>query len=203
MTAVPALMPIPDGGHALGLQREEDPRAVLGHHVPVIPTMRHQGRGAHRSQIEQVVALGPERVPITALAVLLGEHELVAHIGIAPLAAHRIARVNEVIEHIDVFTDVATRVPHQTVAAVVVVVRRVGRDWDDRFQAFHTGGRCGQRQRAVVRGADHADLAGAPCGAHLVTAHGRGVALGATAQPIDHGLGCQRFVVATDGRATI
>ena len=85
----------------------------------------------------------------------------------------------------------AARVPHQAVRAIVVPVRGVGRHGNDRRQSLDAGGRRRHGDGAVVGGADHADLAGRPGGAHFVGPGGRGVPLGATVEPIDHRLGCQ------------
>ena len=74
-----------------------------------------------------------------------------------------------------------------------MVVRGIRRDGNDGLEAFHSGGRRGERDGAVVRRADHADLAGRPGGLDLLISIGGGESLRAPAEPVDDRLGSQDF----------
>ena len=126
-TAVAALMIVDLDGDAAGFQGLGDAVAVLGHHVPVVEGVCHEGGGADAVDVVEVVAAGPEVVVVAGGAVELGVH-LVAHVGDAVVAHVGVAAEDEVEEDVDVLAGVSAGGAHEAVRAVVVVVRRVGRD---------------------------------------------------------------------------
>ena len=190
-------------GDSLGLDRLVDAHAVLRHHVPVVERMGHEHGALQRLQLVPVVAPGPELVQVTRDAVHVHAHLLITDIAVTRLPVRRIAAVDEVVEDVDVLAHPAARVANQAVGAVVVVVGRVRCDGDDRLEPLDPGGGCRERERAVVGGARHADLAGGPEGLDELLAVRRGVAEGAPAEPVDHRLGREGLVLAADGRAAL
>ena len=201
-TAVAALVIVDLDWHVARLERFGDAVAVLGHHVPVVEGVGHEGGRAHAVDVVEVVATRPEVVVVAGGAVEFGVH-LVAHGRDAAVAHLGVAAEDEVEEDVDVLAGVSAGRPHQPVRAVVVVVRRVRGDGDDRLEALDARGRGGQRQGAVVGGAGHADLAVGPVGLDLFGAVDGGEGAGATVQPVDHGLGRERLVLAADGGAAL
>ena len=111
--------------------------------------------------------------------------------------------MNKVVQHIDVFTHVATWVTDQAVGAIVVVVRSVRCHRDDAFQSIDAGGRCRERQGSVVRRPNHADFASAPRGDHAFVSIDRSVPFRTAIQPIDHRFRGQRFIDSSNGRAAL
>ena len=201
-TAVAALVIVDLDGDAARLQSLGDAVAVLGHHVPVVEGVGHEGGRADAADVVEVVAAGPKVVVVAGGAVEFGVH-LVAHVGNAVVAHLGVAAEDEVEEDVDVLAGVAAGGADEAVRAVVVVVRRVGGDGDDRFEALDTGGGGGQREGAVVGGAGHADLAVGPVGLDLFCAVDGGEPAGASVQPVDDGLGRERLVGPADGGAPL
>ena len=189
--------------HAPVGQRGHDPVAVLGHHVPVVESVRHERGSAHAIDVVEVVAARPEVVVVPGGAVEARLHEVAAHGLVAVVAALHRAAVDEVVEDVDVLAGIAARRPHQPMRPVVVVVRRVGGHRDDGLEPLHPRGGGGERQGAVVGGSDHAHAAGGPVGAHLLPALDLGEAARAPVEPVDHRLRGQRLVLAAYGGAAL
>ncbi len=181
--------------------RVADPHAVLRHDVPIVERMGHQHRATDPAREPQQVAVRPELVVVARHAILARRHLAVAVQAVADRAGLGIAAMDEVVEGVDVLSKVPTRVTHQSMGTVVVVVRRVRSDGHDRLEALDPGGGRRHRNRAVVGRADHADLAGAPRGPDLLRAVDGRVALRAAVQPVDHSLGRQPLRRAPHGGA--
>ena len=165
--------------------------------------MGEERRNLHAAELQPVVACLPEIVPVAGGPVHAREQLAPEDVLVRPVALGGVAAVDELVEHIHVLAHVAAGMAHEAVGAVVAVVRGVGRDGNDRREAFDARGRRRQAERAVVRGADHADLAGRPRGLDLVAALARGVALRAAVEPVDDGLGRERLVGTAAGRRSI
>src|SRR5690606_5563193 len=115
----------------------------------------------------------------------------------------RVTALHEVVQHVHVLTGIPARIAHEAIAAVVAVVRVVGCHGNDGLEAFHASGGGGDGQRAVVRGAGHAHLAGGPRGLHFVGAIDGGESPRAAVQPVDDGLGGECLIAATHGNAAL
>ena len=187
----------------LALERLGDPDAVLGDDVPVVERVRHERRGLDVRELVELVAAGPEVVVVAGGPVLADLHEALADRVDAVLPPRRVAAVDVVEQVVDVLADPAAGVPDHPVRAVVVVVGGVRRDRDDRLEALDAGRRGGDRQRAVVRRAGHADLARRPVGRDLGGAVDRRVALRPPVEPVDDRLGAVILVRAADRRAAL
>jgi len=180
------------------LQRVADAHAVLGHHVPVVERMRHEHGRLHVAHKGQQVARDPECVVVAGAAIAAFDELAIAIDLVADGAAHRVAAVDEVVQEVDVLSEPSPRVPHQTVGTVVVVIRRVGCDGDDRFEPGNSSRGCGEGNGPVVRRARHADLAGSPGGFHFFCAIGCRETFCAAVQPVDDGLGREPLGRAAD-----
>ncbi len=121
------------GQALLLLQSLVDPHAVLGHHVPVVEGVRHQGRGLQRPQLIDVITPEPEVVVVAGDPVKILRHLLVADVLVAVFTLHRLSGVDEIVEHIDVLSHVTTRVADESIGAIVVIVGGIRCDRDDRL----------------------------------------------------------------------
>ncbi len=154
--------------------------------------MAHQDSTLQLVHLVQIIAACPEIVVVARLTITMRCVQLVTDFTVTILALLLILlRVDEVVQHVDVFAHVTARVTNQTVRAVVVVVRSVGSHRDDAFQPVYSCCRRSQWQCPLVGCSRHSDLASTPRGFHFFVAiHGL-EPLGAAIQPIDHSLGCQ------------
>ena len=142
-----------------------------------------------------VIAIVPELRVLAGLVAVVGGHLVETPVAVdvfGTLAGDVSGQVRRVVVR-----------ERQPLIARVVVPRTDRGDRDDRLEALHSRRGNAVGERAVVRLADHADLAVGPAGTHLLTVPVDGS--GAPVQPVDHRLhrqdvGVGAFVGAS-GRA--
>ena len=107
--------------------------AVFWHHVPVVKSMRHQHGRFDRIELVKVIATGPKIVVVAGNSIHILGIQLVADFSVATVSHLWIAAMNKIVQHVDIFAHVATRVTDQTVTTVVVVIRSIRRNRNDRL----------------------------------------------------------------------
>ena len=176
-----------------------NPHAVLGHDVPIVERMGHEGGCPHGAQMIQIIPASPKIVVVPMGSIHALGHFRIADGLIAVAGSIRIATVNKIIETVDILTNVSSRVANQSVASVVMVIRSIGCNWNDGLQSLDPCGSSCQGKRAIVGGAGHAHFAIAPESLHGLCAIHGGVAFGMACEPLDHCLGGQGFVCSPYG----
>ena len=136
-----------------------DPDTMLGHDIPIIESMRHQSGCLKWTQLIEVISASPKIIVVTMDPVHAFSHGLVADGRIAELSSLRIAAVNEVVEAVNVFPDVASGVSDQAMATIIVVIGSIWGNGYDGFKPLDPSGGCSQWQGPIVRSARHAYLA--------------------------------------------
>lgn len=154
-------------------------------------------------EVFQVVSSGPKLVVVPGYAVESIGHLFVSDVAVAVIASFRIAAMDVVVEVVNVFAQEAKRVPDQSIRAVIVIGRRIWRYGDDYFEAVDSGGRGGQCQGPGMRRARHAHLSRRPERIDRFIAIGRRVSGSTSIEPVNHGLGSKRFIIAADRRASL
>ena len=107
-----SLMVIDFAGQAFFLNGLVDAIAMFGHHIPVVKAVRHEQSGFHFVELMNVISALPKFVVVAVGTVKVLEHSFIANIAVAVFAFLFISRVDEVVEDIDIFTHVATRMTY-------------------------------------------------------------------------------------------
>ena len=109
------LMAIELDRKSLGFCVFVDTNAMLRHHIPIVESMCHQHRGPHGRHVVDVVSTCPKIVVVACNAILVVCHFLVAHLAIAVFPFGFVTAVDKVVEDVDVFSHVSTRMPNKSV----------------------------------------------------------------------------------------